>query len=132
MSSSGLGGCHASVHEGTPYPCTQHHIERTCRVSRHERHGERVTPERALEDLAHFNRLDRRNPAAVNAAVTRIRKAIARCMNHTWERDIIIKVYDFRSSSQIWSTAPWLVAVLQIDLIWRYLHLVIDVNRHNY
>lgn len=94
ITSSGLGGCHASVEEGTPYPCTQQAIERTCRVSRRERFGEHITAERALEDLAQINRLDIENPAAIVLAVARISEAVARCLNHEWERDIVVKVCD--------------------------------------
>lgn len=84
-------GCHASAQRGTPYPCSQKDIDRACRLSRQRKEGGFVGINPAIEDVIHYNRLDRTDPAPVATAVSRLRDAIQRSERHKWGRDIIIK-----------------------------------------
>lgn len=89
-------GCHASAHAGTPYPCSQKDIDRACQMSRQRKEGGFVEINPAIDDLIHYNRLDRRDPPPVSAAVSRLRDAVQRSQGRKWGRDIIIKAGSLR------------------------------------
>jgi hypothetical protein len=83
---------HASVDTGTPYPCSQKDIDRAVHLSPQRRNGVFVEINLSIEDVIHYNRLDRSDPPPVAAAASRLHDAIRSCLRHGWGRDIIIKV----------------------------------------
>lgn len=89
-------GCRASAHTGTPYPCSQKDIDRACHLSRQWKEGGFVEIYPAIDDLIHYNRLDRKDPPPVAAAASRLRDAVRRSERRKWERDIIIKACSLR------------------------------------